>query len=100
MAKDSRGGRVATEFQGDLTKGGGAWGRLPLTLSFSGEAKWLTSQKPGYTVQAQLSIPVSQGVELPIVYRYANRVAQLNQNNSEVRLGFSVDLSRLAQAFK
>jgi|ERR1035437_5613831 hypothetical protein len=99
-AKDSRGGRVATDFTGDLTKSNSAWGRLPMRLSFSGEAKWLTSQKPQYTVQAQLTIPVSQGVDLPIVYRYANREAQLNRTNSEVRLGFSVDVSRLAQALK
>jgi len=57
-------------------------------------------QKPQYTFQAKLSIPLIFGVDLPIVYQYANRAAQINQSNSEARLGLSIDLSRLAQAFK
>jgi hypothetical protein len=97
---DSKGGRFATSFQGDLTKSSSAWAKTPIRLTFSGEAKWLTSQKPQYTFQSQLSIPLSPGVDLPIVYRYANRTAQINQTDSEARLGLSVDVSRLAQAFK
>jgi hypothetical protein len=97
---DSKGGRFATSFQGDLTKSSSAWAKTPIRLTFSGEAKWLTSQKPQYTFQSQLSIPLSPGVDLPIVYRYADRTAQINQTDSEARLGLSVDVSRLAQAFK
>jgi hypothetical protein len=100
MALDSKGGRVATEFQGDLTKSNSAWGRSPIRLSFSGEAQWLTRQKPQYTFQAKLAIPLSAGIELPIVYKYANRTALLNQTDSEARLGLSIDVSRLAQALK
>jgi hypothetical protein len=100
MAADSKGGRAATEFQGDLTKSNSAWGRTPIRLSFSGEAQWLTSQKPQYTFQAKLTIPLSPGVDLPIVYKYANRTALLNQTDSEARLGLSIDISRLAQALK
>jgi hypothetical protein len=100
MALDSKGGRAATEFQGNLTKSNSAWGRTPIQLSFSGEAQWLTSQKPQYTFQAKLTIPLSAGIDLPIVYQYANRTALLNQTNSEAKLGLSVDISRLAQALK
>jgi hypothetical protein len=99
-AADSKGGRAATEFQGDLTKSNSAWGRAPIRLSFSGEAKWLSTQKPQYTFQAKLTIPLSAGIDLPIVYKYANRTALLNQTDSEARLGLSFDLSRIAQAFK
>jgi hypothetical protein len=97
---DSKGGRLATSFQGNLTKSKSGWGKTPIRLTFSGEGKWLTSQKPQYTFQSELSIPLSPGLDLPIVYRYANRTAQLNQTDSEARLGLSVDISRLAQAFK
>lgn len=97
---DSKGGRFATSFQGDLTKSNSSWGKTPIRLTFSGEAKWLTSQKPQYTFQSELIIPLSPGVDLPIVYRYANRIALINQTDSEARLGLSVDVSRLAQAFK
>jgi hypothetical protein len=99
-AVDSKGGRFATSFQGDLTKANSAWGRTPLRLSFSGEAKWLSSQKPQYTFESKLSIPLVSGVDLPIVYRYANRIAQIDQTNSEARLGLSIDISRLAQTLK
>lgn len=97
---DSRGGRIATSFEGNLTSASSSWGKTPLRLSFSGEAKWLTGQKPQYTFQSQLSIPLSAGIDLPIVYRYANRNAQVDQTSSEARLGLSVDISRLAQALK
>jgi hypothetical protein len=99
-ATDSKGGRFATSFQGDLTKSDSAWGKTPIRLTFSGEAKWLTSQKPQYTFESKLSIPLASGIDLPVVYRYANRIAQINQTDSEARLGLSVDISRLAQAFK
>jgi hypothetical protein len=100
MASDSKGGRAATEFQGDLTKSNSAWGRSPIRVSFSGQAQWLTAQKPEYSFQAKLTIPLTSGVDLPIVYRYANRAAQINKSDSEARLGLSIDVSRLAQAFK
>jgi hypothetical protein len=105
QATDSKGGRFATSFQGDLTKGDptkpdSGWGKTPIRLTFSGEAKWQTAQKPQYTFQSELSIPLSPGVDLPIVYRYANRTAQINQTDSEARLGLSIDVSRLAQALK
>ena len=99
-ALNSTGGRAATEFQGDLTKSNSAWGRNPIQLSFSGEAQWLTRAKPQYTFQAKLTIPLSAGINLPIVYKYANRTALLNQTDSEARLGLSIDISRLAQALK
>lgn len=99
-AADSKGGRFATSFQGDLTKPNSAWGKTPIRLSFSGEGKWQTSQKPQYTFESKLSIPLASGIDLPIVYRYANRIAQIDQASSEARLGLSVDISRLAQAFK
>jgi hypothetical protein len=99
-AKDSKGGRFATSFQGNLTKPNSAWGKTPIQLIFSGEGKWQTSQKPQYTFEAKLSVPLASGIDLPIVYRYANRVAQIDQKDSEARLGLSVDISRLAQALK
>jgi len=100
MALDSKGGRAATEFRGNLTKSDSAWARGPIQLSFSGEAKWLTAQKPQYTFQAKLTIPLSAGIDLPIAYQYANRSAQLNQTSSEAHLGLSFDVSRLFQSLK
>jgi hypothetical protein len=99
-AKDSRGGRLATSFQGNLTNPAGGWSKAPLTLTFSGEGDWLSSQKPQYSFDAKLSVPIASGFDLPIEYRYANRAAQSNQHDSQVRLGLTVDISRIAQALK
>jgi hypothetical protein len=100
MLADSKGGRLATSIQGNLTNPKGAWSKDPLTLAFSGEGDWLSSQKPQYSFDMKLTIPVSPGFALPIEYRYANRTAQLNQTDSQVRLGLTVDISRIAQALK
>jgi hypothetical protein len=97
---DSRGGRVATSFQGDLTRPNGGWSKAPLTLIFSGETDWLSSQKPQYSFDAKLSIPITAGFDLPIEYRFANRAAQINQHDSQVRLGLTIDISRITQALK
>jgi hypothetical protein len=99
-APDSKGGRFATSFQGNLTRPDSAWGKPPITLTFSGEGKWQTGQRPQYTFESKLTIPLVPGVELPLAYRYANRIAQINQTDSEARMGLSVDISRLAHAFK
>ena len=98
--KNSEGGSAATQFTGKLTKPNSSWGRLPITLSFSGAAKWMTMQKPQYNVQAQLTIPISGGLDLPIVYRYGNKAALEQNNGSQASLGLSVDLSRLTQSLK
>jgi hypothetical protein len=97
---NSDGGRISTAFQGDLTKSNSAWGRTPIQLSFSGEADWLSKEKPQYTFQVGLDIPLVSGIDLPIVYRHANRIALINQTDSEARLGLSFDLARLVQGFK
>jgi hypothetical protein len=97
-AADSRGGRVATSFEGDLTPPAAGWSKSPLRLSFSGEGDWLTKQLPQYTFQVKLTVPVAAGFDVPIVYQYANRAAQLNQPDSQVRLGLTVDLSRIGKA--
>jgi len=99
-APDFKGGRFATSFKGSLTQPDSAWGKCPITLTFGGEGKWQTNHKPQYTFQAELTIPLVPGVDLPLVYRYANRIAQFDQTDSQARMGLSVDISRLAHSFK
>ena len=99
--EDQRGGRVATEFLGTLNRSDGRlWGRSPATLSFSGEAKWKTKAKPIYTFQTKLTIPIITGIDLPVVYRYANRTPGTNTADAEARLGLSVDIGRLTELLK
>ncbi len=76
-----------------MERPGKLWG---LAHGVSHRTQWLTGQKPQYTFQVKLTIPLSAGIDLPIVYRYANRTALLNQTGAEARLGlcdFASDLS-------
>ena len=101
LAKSSIGGRLATEFKGRLTSDSGdPFGKGPIWLSFSGEAKWLTKTRPQYSFQASLTVPIQTGVDFPIVYRWANRQDLIDQTRSEVRMGLNVDLGRLTQLFR
>jgi hypothetical protein len=96
-----RGGRFATEFKGNLTPENlNPLGGSPVTLSFSGEAKWMEQLKPQYTFQAKITIPLGTGIDLPIAYRLANRQAQISQHDSEARFGLTIDVARLIQSLK
>ena len=98
---DTRGGRFATEFFSRLTGyGDDLWGRQPITLAFAGEGKWLTLQKPQYTFQAKLTIPIAAGLDLPIVYRWAKRADLVDKGGKELKLGISVDLGNITQLLK
>ncbi len=98
---DSRGGRFATEFLGRLTDyGDGLWGHQPITISFSGEGKWLTQQLPQYSIQAKVTIPVGAGINVPIIYRWSKRIDLLDEQGKELKLGLSVDFGSLAQVLK
>jgi len=98
---DTRGGRFATEFLGRLTGyGSDLWGRQPITLAFAGEGKWLTKQKPQYSVQAKLTIPIAAGLDWPIVYRWSKRIDLVDKEGKELKMGLTVDLSNLSQLLK
>jgi hypothetical protein len=97
--EDIRMGRFATEFLGTLNNPSASWGRAPITLAFSGEGKWAKNEKPSLTGQVKLTIPITTGLDLPVVYRYANRTALADESNAEVRLGLTVDVARLAKIF-
>jgi|RhiMethySRZTD1v2_1073278.scaffolds.fasta_scaffold09217_10 hypothetical protein len=97
--EDMKTGRFATEFLGTLNNPSASWGRAPITLAFSGEGKWAKNAKPSLTGQVKLTIPITPGVDLPVVYRYANRTALAEDDNAEVRLGLTVDVARLAKIF-
>lgn len=91
---NSIGGRFATEFQASLTQPPATSAYSPVVVAFSGQGVWATAQKPGYSGQVKVSIPIAPGIDLPVAYRYANRVAQLDQSDSSGLLGISFDLAR------
>ncbi len=92
-------GRAATEFSGDLTTASEGWSRQPIRLSGSGQVTWALDQPAAKEFQAKLSLPVTGGIEIPLVYRYSSATSQSSGGN-EGKLGFTIDLSRLMQAAK
>ena len=92
-------GRAATEFSGDLTTASEGWSRQPIRLSGSGQVTWGLNQPTVKEFQAKLSLPVTGGVEIPLVYRYSTAASQ-SPGGAEAKLGFTIDLSRLMQAAK
>jgi hypothetical protein len=96
--RDSYGARIATEFLGALTPPQSTlWGRPPITLSFSGEARAEQYSKPTFTVQAKLTIPIALGIDLPLVYRYASLGGNSNEADAQARFGLTVDIGRLSE---
>ena len=100
IAANSSGGRFATEMQYQAVRPSATSTRSALVFSFSGEGDWMTTQKPQYTGQAKLSLPIAPGIDLPIAYRYQNSAAQLNASDSQGKLGLSIDIAKVLQSLK
>lgn len=97
---DKRGGRLAIESYFHLNQQKKIFnGKDPITLSFQGEGKWLSSAKPTYTGQVKLSLPLFDGVSLPISFSLANRTDLIDESEVRGRFGFTIDFAKLAKAF-
>ena len=90
-------GRFATAFVGDVTRGGEGWGRAPIRLALSGQVIWKRGQQVSRDVQATFTIPITAGVELPVVYRYGSSPLGAD-DGPQARVGLSIDVSRLKNA--
>lgn len=98
---DKRGGRVAGESHFLLTPGGDLFsGRDPVVFSVSGEGKWMSNAKPTYTGQFKLTIPVFDGVELPLSVSFANRRDLINEKTVRGHFGFTFDMAKLLKGFQ
>lgn len=101
IGADTRGGRFATDFKYQLGQDAKLSGRKPVALDLSGEGDWLQSLKGTYTGQLTLTIPLIDGIDLPLTASYSSRtnVILLKEAGFEGKLGLSFDVSRLAKAF-
>lgn len=94
---DKRGGRFAGEGYFHLTDQNIFGGKDPLVMSIAGEGKWRTSAKPTYTGQVKLTIPLFDGINLPISFSVANRSDLIDESTVRGRFGFTFDLAKLLQ---
>src|ERR1051325_394896 len=93
---DQRGGRLAGEGNFRLNPEKNIFeDKDPYLLSLAGESKWMTGAKPAYTFQAKLTIPIYNGLSLPISVSFASRRELINESKVRGHFGFTFDLSKL-----
>lgn len=97
---DAAGGDVALEFKHEFGSDDRVAGTSPVSMSIAGRAKWLSGDADQYVGQAKLSIPIVDGVSLPLSATIANRTEFVDETEVRGILGFTVDTSRLAQVFQ
>ena len=90
---DIRGGHVAGELQYQFTTDNGLTGRKPLMFNLAGDGLWLQNINAAYHAQVKLTIPVFDGVDLPVSFTYANQKGLIKENDVEGKFGFTFDLS-------
>ncbi len=98
IGRDQRGGRLAEQFAFRLTEDPAD--SKPIVIQIASEQRWETKQSPTYQFQARSSIPLIDGIEIPISITWANRTELIKEDHVRARFGFSFDLSRLATRFK
>lgn len=99
---DTRGGRFAAEAYYRLNSGKNLLftGKDPFLLSFSGEGKWMSSEKPTYQGQARLTIPIFDGINIPLSVTYANRRELIKESKVRGNFGVTFDLAKALKGFK
>lgn len=92
--KDSQGGMLALAFNyslRDLTLDGAR----PVRFGLSGDAKWMDETPDIYRGQAKVTIPIADGIELPLSMTVANRSELVDEAEVRGLIGFTVDTARL-----
>lgn len=98
---DKRGGRLAVESYFHLNRQREIFsGKDPITLSFQGEGKWMSGDKPTYTGQVKLTFPLFDGVSLPVSFSVANRSDLINESEVRGRFGFTFDFAKLLKGMR
>ncbi len=105
---DQKGGRFATEAQYKLYNLSNTTDTVErwITSDFGFEWKAMTGTKPSYTGQAQITIPLIDGVSLPIVWRYMSQLetptgnGMNNQPQKKFTFGLAFDPGKLTALAK
>ena len=93
---DTRGGRVSGEANFKLTRDRNPFGGTgPYLFTVSGEGKWMNNQPSIATGQLKLTIPIFDGVSLPLSVSVANRSELIKETTVRGKIGFSFDFTKL-----
>lgn len=98
LTEDSRGGRFAGELQWQMNSDK-LEGRMPIFVKISGDGCWMTNMPSVYRVQGKVSIPLAEGIEIPLSVTYASRTDLVKEADVRGKFGLTFDVARIAQAF-
>jgi hypothetical protein len=99
LGPNSIGGRIAAQGSWRLTEDQAA--PNPWVIYFSGAGRWLTNTGPTYEVQLKSSVPLYNGVNIPISFTWANKSTLVQEahiisgSNFKSKFGFTLDVSKL-----
>jgi hypothetical protein len=96
---DTKGGRAAGQLRFQLTPEKELGGKQPYYFYLAGEGKWQAGEKPIYTGQVKITVPLADGLNLPLSLTVANRSDLIKETVVKGQLGFSFDASRVIQFF-
>ena len=73
---------------------------MPWLLTVSSDGTWMTKTAPAYKAQVKLTIPIADGIDLPISFTAANRTEFIKEADVRGKIGFTFDVARIAERFK
>ncbi len=93
------GGTIATQIAFQLGPQALA-GRKPIDISLAADGVFIDDPGTLVQLQAKLTLPIVDGIDLPISATWANRTELVDENEVFGRFGFTIDTSRLAAALR
>jgi hypothetical protein len=97
IGADIRGGRFANQFEYQF---GSKVLHDPLKVAVSAEGKWQTKISSTYVMQGKLTIPVMEGISLPLSASWANRSDLIKESYVKGNFGLTFDVAKLLSAFQ
>lgn len=95
---DIRGASFSGQLQFQITPESKLVGRNPIYFSISSEGKWMSGMESQYKAQGKVTIPITEGIDLPISLTFANRTNLIDEKEVRGQFGFTFDLARLIKA--
>jgi hypothetical protein len=100
VGADLRGGRVAGELRLQLSGDAPLSLRNPVMFSLAGEGKWLSNMDTIYRVQGKLTLPLADGLDLPLSLGYASKQELLLESGAYGKFGLTLDFGKLLVALR
>lgn len=94
---DTRSGKISGQFRFQLTPEK-LTGRNPFFFFLAGDAETKSGNKSKYHLQAKVTVPILNGLDLPFSLTYGNQPELNKEKTIKGQLGFTIDMARILQA--